>query len=382
MALLLITVFVDFTCFGIIFPVLPFLTRELGGSAADVTLVIAAGAVAQAFCGPFWGRASDRFGRRPVLVLALVGSALSYLWFGFAGSLAVLYFARMLTGATKGAVPIAYAWAADLSPPEQRPKAMGRIGAAIALGFVAGPALGGLLAELPAGDQPHFALPCWVADGLSAANTLLALALAEPKRLSAVAGDRPAAVGLRESGVAPLLATLVCLTIGFSLFISILPMWAELRFGWGPGEVGWAFAGTGVIIAMVQGGLLARATRAIGETGTFLAGTALLAAGLLGERLVTDVEGFVVQAAVLCFGYSLCQPTVLSLISGRAPPERQGAAMGTAATAGSLGRIAGPLVAGVLFEQVGPSAPQTLAGLLIVVLLALAARSLAGRRRS
>ena len=142
------------------------------------------------------------------------------------------------------------------------------------------------------------------------------------------------------------------------------------------------FAGTGVIIAMVQGGLLARATRAIGETGTFLAGTALLAAGLLGERLVTDVEGFVVQAAVLCFGYSLCQPTVLSLISGRAPPERQGAAMGTAATAGSLGRIAGPLVAGVLFEQVGPSAPQTLAGLLIVVLLALAARSLAGRRRS
>jgi len=381
MPLLLFTIFVDFVGFGLIFPILPFQAQALGGDPSDVTLLIAVGAVAQMCSGTIWGRASDRFGRRRVLLSSLLLSTVAYAWFGFAHSLAALYVARVLTGATRGAVPVAQAWMADLTTPEQRAEAMGRIGGAIGLGFVVGPALGGLLAGYGR-ETPDYAVPCLAAAGLSLLNALLALRLAEPGRPAAAA--RPAVhfrfAHVRSSGFM-LLATVFFITFAFSQVVAIFPLWAESRFAWGPVEVGYAFAGIGLAIALVQGGLLGRLVRRFGEVAVFGGGCALLACGLAAILAVVDPTSFAMQSLAVCFGYALCQPALTTLISKRGDPARQGRVMGAVGSAASSGRACGPLLSGFLYEEVGRNAPFLASALLIAVVAAGALASLRGAGR-
>ena len=182
MLVLLLTVFIDLIGFGIILPILPFYAQAFDATPVQIALLVAIYSAVQIISSPIWGRLSDRYGRKVILLSTLTGGAISYLWFGFAGSLASLFAARALSGAMAGNIGVAQAFMADISTKEDRAGAMGRLGAAFGLGFVVGPALGGLLIGVQPGTA-DFSLPCLVAAGISATAVLLGLArLREPER--------------------------------------------------------------------------------------------------------------------------------------------------------------------------------------------------------
>src|SRR5258706_6118194 len=290
MAVLFFIVFIDLVGFGIVIPLLPFYAEHFGASPDRVTLVMASYSLAQFFFAPVWGRLSDRFGRRPILLVSLVFSVASYLWLGFADAWCMLYGARLLPGAGAGNIAAAQAYVADVTPPEGRAKGMGLIGAAFGLGFTVGPAIGGLIA----GSDPTAAAvarPAFVAAALSPlafAGTLIFLREsltadrhARPRpsrwRLAQDAFGRPA---LRQ-----LLLLLFITLVAFAGMETTFALWAEGAFGWGPRQVGGIFFFVGIVLILVQGGLIGRLTKRFGEARLLLAGSLAITLGLVGLPL-------------------------------------------------------------------------------------------------
>lgn len=376
MFVLLLTVFVDLVGFGIIFPVLPFLALEFGASALEVTALVAVYSGMQIVFGPVWGRLSDRFGRKPVLIATLIGGGLGYAWFGLAQSLGELFLARALTGIMAGHIPVAQAFLADITPPERRAEAMGRFGAAFGLGFVVGPALGALLI----GDAaaPDFTRPALAAGGLAWLSALLGLViLREPARQSRRAegrrGWRAIMHRVSRADLLIILGLTLFVTFTFSEVIAIFPLFAEARLGFGPVEVGWCYSVIGLLVAILQGLVLGPATRRAGEGRVLLTGALGLFVGMAMTPWVEGIASLGVQIVLLCIGTSFCHPTLTALVSRRAPAGDQGAVMGVASAVASTGRIGGPPFAGALFEQHGPDMPLIVGALLVLPVVATAA---------
>ena len=372
MYLLLFTVFIDLVGFAIIFPILPFLALHYGADAREVMLLVAVYSAAQILGAPFWGRVSDRIGRKKVLLLTLAGGGVGYIWFGLAGSLTALFLARGAAGAMAGNVAVAQAYLADISAPEERASAMAKIGAVFGLAFIVGPGLGGILTGTDP-EQPQFLLPCLVAAGLSFTACLFGLVLLrEPRKHRERAATVPlseALVTMRRPDVLILVALMATVSLVFSQTISIYPLWLESHFNWGPREVGYVFTYIGLVVAIIQGGLIGSMIRRFGEWRVLTLGATAFIAGLAMVAWITGTPSLVLQTTVLCLGLSLCNPVLTGLISQAAAAEHQGAILGASSAAANTGRIIGPPLAGLVFIEFGVDWPFILgAGLLIPVL--------------
>jgi MFS transporter, DHA1 family, tetracycline resistance protein len=378
MPTLFLIVLVDLVGFGLVIPLLPFYALRFAASPQQVTVLLAVFSLMQLFTAPLWGRLSDRVGRRPVLMVSMAASVLAYLWIGSATALWMLFAARAFAGACAGNIAAAQAYIADVTKPEDRARGMGLIGAAFGLGFIIGPALGGLLA----GNDPATAnveTPAWVAAGLSLlALCGVALLLSESRpadqrdrgpsrnRLAAILGvlGRPA--------LSRLILIFFLVILAFAGMESTFALWAIGQFGWGPRQVGYVFSYVGILSALLQGGLIGRLTRLFGEERLLFCGLALIGAGLLTLPFARNLAVLAPGLSALAIGMGLTQPSLNSLISRRAGREEQGEVLGVSQSVGSLSRVLGPAAAGFFFGEFGRNAAFFWGAVLVVAALLVA----------
>src|SRR5712691_3039689 len=362
MPILFLIVFVDLVGFGLIIPLLPFYGERFAASPQQVTILLAVYSLMAMIAAPLWGRLSDRIGRRPVLMASMIAAALAYLWLGLASSLWMLFAARAFAGAWAGNIAAAQAYIADVTPPERRARGMGVIGAAFGLGFIIGPALGGIVAgnELATADLET---PGLIAAGLSLIAFLGVVLLLPESRPASERGQpsrgRIAALcnALGRPVLSRLLVVFFLVILAFAGMESTFALWAMRQFGWGPAQVGYALTFVGLLSAIMQGGLIGILARRFGEERLMLGGLALIALGLIVLPFARDLPLLLVALSGLALGMGGVQPSLNSLISRRAGVEEQGEIMGVAQAVGSLSRVLGPLIAGSLFGALGRGSP-------------------------
>ena len=377
---LFLIVFIDLMGFGINIPLLPFYAEHFHADPFTVGLLMATYSLTQLIAAPVWGRMSDRVGRRPVLLLTLGGAAASYIWLGFVDSLAALFAARAIGGFMAGNISAAFAYMADITTRENRAKGMGLIGAAFGLGFIAGPAIGGLLA----GADPataDFSRPAFAAAGLSLAALLLAAFILKEslsEEIRARIAARPP-----EQRFQRLIKALKTPKLGFLVMLSFLAtfvfagmeatfaMWSERTYEWGPQQNGFLFAGVGIVIAVIQGGLIGRLANRFGEAQLIIQGSIALAIGMVLIPFAATLWVLVLAMVALAYGFSTLSPSLNSLISLQVDEENQGAIMGVTRSATTLARIVGPAWAGLLFSQLGKDWPYFVGGLVMLVVAGL-----------
>lgn len=364
--IIFLTVFIDLIGFGIVLPLIPLFSREFGASELFCGVIMAAFSAMQFLCAPFWGRLSDRIGRRPVILIGLSGSCLSYVVFALAFSLEgdlkqyalwVIIGSRLLAGVMGANISVAQAYMADISPPDQRSKSMGLIGMAFGLGFVFGPAIGGF-AVTWFGSQG----PGWVAAGISGFAFLFALVkLKESKGEQATkAEQRPHFQQILHVLAQPQLRLLILLffsaTFCFTTFETTLGWLVLDNFGLshttaeGAVTVSYLFAFAGFVGAMVQGGAIGRLVKMLGEKKLIVVSLLLTGLSLAPFPYTREWGPFLAVLAGLAVGSSLARAPIFGMISILAPADEQGATIGVAQSVGSLARILGPIFAGACFQ--------------------------------
>ncbi|HVH79900.1 MAG TPA: MFS transporter [Stellaceae bacterium] len=371
MPILFLIVFIDLVGFGLVIPLLPFYAERFSATPQEVTMLLAVFSAMQTLTSPIWGRLSDRVGRRPVLMISMTAASLAYLWLGFASALWMLFAARALAGACAGNIAAAQAYIADVTPPEKRAKGMGMIGAAFGMGFIIGPALGGVVAgnNLATAD---LRTPGLIACGLSLI-ALLGVLFVLKESLPAGLPPRPRKgrfAALREAlgrpALARLLAVFFLAILAFGGMEAVFALWAMAQYGWGPAQIGYLFTYIGVVSAVMQGGLIGKLTARFGEEKLLVAGLVLIALGLLAIPAAHDLPILIVAVTCLALGMGAMQPSLNSLISRRAGADEQGEVMGVAQSVASLSRVLGPLFAGALFAGFGRNSPF-LVGMVLVI---------------
>ncbi|MBU1226503.1 MAG: MFS transporter [Actinobacteria bacterium] len=354
---------VDLLGFGIILPLLPLYAERFGAGPLAIGLLFASYSLAQMVFAPLWGRISDRVGRRPVLLVAIAGSAVGSLVLGLAGSLAVLFVGRIIDGASGATVAVARATVADAASPTQRPRLMGLLGAAFGLGFVAGPALGAA-ATLAGPSVPFFA-----AAAISLLNLAAALARLPETRTAAATMERSSAGWRDMSGpvLRFVLITFLALT-GFSAFEATLALFGSDRFEMSESVVALVFAGLGVVFVGVQGLAVGPVTGRIGEAGALRLGVTLGIVGYLGIAAAGSWPLLAGGLGLLAVGQGLLTPALSSAVAAAAPYDRAGAALGLQHAAGGFARLVGPVLGGGLFTIAG-SLPFVAGACLAIVAL-------------
>lgn len=362
----------DLVGFGIVLPILPIYARRFGASPLDAALLVAAFSAASFLASPFWGRLSDRVGRKPVLVVSLLGTAAGSLLTGLAGGLALLFVGRLVDGASGASVAVAQAAASDLAGPGQRPRLFGLLGAAFGLGFVAGPAIGALSAL----GGPR--LPFLLAAGLSGINAVVAarrLPETSPgsgqsrRRFNPLAGLSPG------RGIGGLIGVAFLALVAFSAFEATLSLFGQRHLGFSITSTAAVFAAVGLGIVVVEGGAVRLAVAHWGELGTLRAGLAFNAAGLACLAAARSWALAAPALALLAAGQGLVQPTMASALAGRAGPSRRGQVLGAQQSAGGLARVIGPAAGGALLGAGASGLPYALGAGLSALALGLALRS-------
>ncbi len=378
MLAIFLIVFIDIVGFGIIIPLLPFYAEHFGATPSEVGFLMATYSLAQLVTAPLWGRLSDRIGRKPVLVISLAGLAAAYVGIAFAGSLLALFVARSLAGAMAGNIAAAFAYAADITTPENRARGMGLVGAAFSLGFIFGPAIGGILAGTDPANA-DFTTPALAAAGLSAAALVVTVLFLKPPpspkaRSVADGAVLPASFRgmLADPAVRWVLMLIFLATFVFAGMESVFAIWSRREFGWGPEQNGYVFAFVGLMSALVQGGLIGRLSRIYGERRLIIAGAALLAAGIIALPLAPTIAGLVIALLAVSVGFGMLSPALTSHLSHQAAPGSQGALMGLGRSVSTLARVLGPSAAGVVFHLMGKDWPFYVGGLVLIVVVALA----------
>ncbi|MBN2471483.1 MAG: MFS transporter [Anaerolineae bacterium] len=350
--LLFFTLIVLMMGFGMAIPVLPFYVDSFGASGSELGLLMSIYAVMQFFFAPVWGGLSDRYGRKPLILLGVFGNALSQLLFALAGSMTMLFIARALSGILSAAtIPTAMAYISDSTDAENRSSGMGMIGAAMGIGMVLGPGLGGMLAT------GNLSLPFFVAAGLSTLAFILIVillpeSLPEHKRSQATGFQGPQLDAMWRALFSPiglLLVMAFLISFGLTNFEAVFGLFAKDRFGFGSGEVGGILMFIGVVTAVMQMGLTGPLTRRFGEVGTLRGSLFISVIGFLVMLLAENMAGILLTTLIFVAGNSLLRPVTSSMISKRATVP-QGVAMGFNNSFMSLGRIVGPTFAGLLFD--------------------------------
>lgn len=384
------TILIDFIGFSVLIPVLPLYAEQLGASSFEVGLLLSLYALAQLVFLPAWGWVSDRMGRRPIILVSLLGTAFSFVMLALAHSLAMIYLARVVGGFFAASIGTAQAVVTDLTPASERARGMGLIGAAFGLGFVVGNALGGLLAAV------HPRAPFYAIAALALANLAVAwIWLPESHPEDARPKDRR---GLGRALIpAPLrlVAALHDRRIGLYLYLffhiftafaaleSMLALFMHQRFGLGPRDVGFVFAYIGVFIALTQGLLVGQLASRLGEIRLVVIGLAATGIGLLAISLVPAYGWLYVVGPFIAFGNGIAFPAFTSLYSKACHSEKAGELLGESQSMATAGRIVGPAWAGLALGHVALGAPFAIAGVLMLIALAVFLRgrpTLLGRR--
>ncbi len=356
------TVALDLVGFGIVVPILGRYAERFGANGLQVGLMFASFSVAQMVFAPILGRISDKVGRKPVIVFSLIGTAVGSFVTGAAGALWVLFLGRILDGASGASVAVAQGAVADIAPPEQRARLMGMLGAAFGVGFVVGPALGGLAAL----GGPH--VPFYLAGSIAAVNAVAAMI-----RLPETKPDTSHITEKHQHGSAlsPALKRFALVgflsMLGFAGFEATFSIWGEKQFGFTEGSASLVFVFVGVTLVAVQGGLIGPLTQRLGSRKLLRIGLSLVAVGLLLLGVTTTWPMLFVALFLLSLGQGMSGPSGSALVAELAPVERRGEAIGYQQSTAAFGRVAGPVMAGALFDQVGINSQFLVSGILIVV---------------
>jgi MFS family permease len=360
LGVLFLTVFIDLIGFGMVIPFLSFYAREYHASGVMVGAVVGVYSIMQFFFAPVWGRLSDRIGRRPVILISLTASCIGYLLFGFARSLMLLFISRIIAGAGGANIGTAQAYIADITTPENRAKGMGAIGAAFGMGFILGPPLSGFLGEYGSHHGMHGnLLPGIVAASLS----FIALAVA----FFVLGESRPPNATVR-SKVPPqfdkrvwnaMLSRAILGAIIAALFLTLfavsgmetsVTLHARDRFQFRQRDMAHWFLFMGVIVAVIQGGLIGRLSKWLGERTLVAIGAASFTIGFLAVPSLWDVRGLYAVAFFIAIGQGLTYPSLTAMLSKVTSADEQGSMLGLASGIGSLARFLGPIVTGFLYD--------------------------------
>jgi DHA1 family tetracycline resistance protein-like MFS transporter len=373
LGLVLVTVFLDLIGFGIVLPLLPFYATSMGATPLEVGFIMAAYSLMQLIFSPVWGSLSDKYGRRPILLIGLFGSSVSYVVFGLAETLAVLLISRILGGVMGANVPVAQAIIADSTSPAKRARGMGLIGAAFGLGFIFGPAIGGILSRW------GYAAPGFAAAAIAGLNAIVAVfllpeSLPRDRRTDARAGwgalvDRLKASRrvLRRPELRRPIGVLFLITWGFAGFTVTFPLFLDEPLGLSAAHAGGLFAYVGLLSAIVQGRLIGPLVERHGEKRIATIGGLLLAAGFSSIAAFPSLWPLFGSLALVGLGWGCAIPSLQSVISRRARSGEQGEVLGVNQSSASAGRVIGPVAAGWGFGVLGPQIGFVAGGLLVAL---------------
>jgi DHA1 family multidrug resistance protein-like MFS transporter len=339
--------------FGVVIPIIPFYMESMGAGGTELGLLVASYAVMRLICAPIWGSISDKVGRKPILMIGILGYGITMVLFGLATQLWMLFAARILSGVLSSATsPTTMAYIGDSTSEEDRSGGMGIMGAAVGLGTIFGPALGGILA----GES--LSVPFFIAGGMSILALIL-ITIFLPESLP-VEARQPSLKGIQlpevhlwwqaiTSPIGILLILVLLLTSGMMIFYGIFGLYALERFNYGTEEVGIIFMVVGLVSAITQGLLTGPLTKRWGESPVIKVSMLVSSLGFILMVLADTFWTVMLSIGVFIFATSLLIPTVTSLTSKRAE-SMQGMAMGLSNSFMSLGRIIGPLWAGFVFD--------------------------------
>ena len=356
--IIFVTVFIDLIGFGMVIPILPYYanTEPFLATPFEIGILVGVYSLMQFFFSPILGRLSDKYGRRPILFISILGSAVGYFVIGFAETLVLVFVGRIIGGITGANISTAQAYIADITTRENRAKGMGLFGAAFGVGFILGPAIAGILSKYGV----H--VPFYFAGALSLANAIaLYFILPESLKPGAVNHDerkgRIAEIfeSLREKEFGVINLVYFLLVTAFSIMTYAFVLYTAFRFGYKPEENGYLFAYIGVIAIITQGVLFDRLVKKFGESPLIVFGCLLMVVSLFAVPFIGPVSGGVaallIGMAVLSVGNSLASPALTSLASKGADDRDQGRTMGILQSGASLARVAGPLLGGVLLNN-------------------------------
>lgn len=383
-----IVVFVDLLGFSLILPLLPYYAEQYGASPFIVGLLVASYAAASLIGSPLLGRLSDRYGRRPVLLVSVFGTLLGFVFLGLAAPLGeglarlvapsaanafvlgILFFARILDGLTAGNLTVAQAYISDVTDEKSRARGLGMIGAAFGLGFIIGPAAGGLL------SRTSYSLPAFVAAGIAALNLaqiffLLPESLSEARRRAMGERQRPPftlralAAALNRPVVGPLLHVRFFFGLAFATFQTIFALYAQQKLGLGADATGYVLTYVGVLSVIVQGGLIGPLTRRFRETWLIITGLWLMALSLLAWAFVPNLVTLLIVMLPMALSGGVLGTVLQSAITKAVEPEEIGGMLGIAGSLEAATRVVAPAVGGLLLEKLGTWSPGIFAALLM-----------------
>ena len=359
-----LTIFVNLVGFGIIIPLLPFYAETFGASPFVIGLLFASFSVSQLVAAPLLGELSDRYGRRPVLIFSLIGTALSFAMLAVAQSLVMLFAARIVDGLSGGNITTARAYIADVTTQEDRARAFGMLGAAFGLGFILGPALGAAFSYI------SYTAPIWAAAVITIAATALAWFWLPETLHRARAGGGSPWKALREvsgrSQLRVLLSVDFVYWMAFAVYQTAFALFGAARFGFGAAGTGYLLSAFGVLGVFVQGMLVGPVVTRFGAKRTLIAGLLFAAIGWGGSAVTHSVPVFVAMLVPGALGIGLCNATLSTLISNAAGPHEQGRVQGAAGALESLGRTLGPIWGTGALQTLGEGKPFGIAAVLLV----------------
>ncbi len=377
-----LTIFIDLVGFGIVIPLLTFYAEEFNATPLDVGLLVGSYSLMQFIFSPFWGHLSDRFGRKPILFLTILGSSIGYLILGLAGSLFMVYFGRILAGIMGGNLATAQAYIADVTTRENRARGMGLFGMAFGLGFILGPALAGILSKF------GMHVPFLFAAGLSFLNTFLLLFILPESRKP---GTQDTSGGrgrmsmlldsLREKRFATITVDYFLIVMAFSMMTTAFAYFTLVKFGYDAEKTGYLLGFVGLTAAVMQGGVFGILAKKLGEATLVVIGCIILVGSLLVVPFVSSESGGLIALLIgigaFAVGNSIASPALTSLASKTASEDAQGHALGILQSAASLARVIGPLLCGVLLNNAAQQVDDhtllrtfwTAAGIMFIALL-------------
>src|ERR1700761_7633258 len=377
---LIAVIFINMLGFGIIVPLLPFFARSMNAQPWQISLIFSAYSMGGFFGEPFWGRLSDRYGRKPLLISTISGNCLCYLALAFAPNVTTAFIIRCLGGLMSGNGAVIQGYLADVTPPERRARMLSRQGAAWNVGMIVGPAVGGAFAHTNMGPI-GFRIPMFIASALSAiAVTAVILVIRESRVRDTSFSHRPnrwAALG--EAVGNPVIGRLMLLTFlvgcAFTGIESQFGLWGQAKFGWGPRQISVCFAAVGAVAAFTQFFITGPLSERFGEGRMLAIGMAVDATGSALPPLSTGLPMTTALMCVTAVGQSVAWPNVGALISRTADPHRQGQILGLNNASGAFARFVGPLSAGLTFANISINAPFIQGALIVApaILLALSA---------
>jgi MFS family permease len=376
---LLLNAFLDMLGFAMVFPLLPLYAVRLKADPTTIGLLVASFSMAQVAASPLWGRFSDRFGRRPALLVSLFGSSIAFIIFAFADSILMLFLCRVVQGASGGTTGVMQAYVGDSVEPRERAKALGWLSAATNTGVMIGPAVGSTVWLL----GPRF--PGLLAASLCVINLVFAwFVLPEskaPKTEGEGEGPRPSiAAMVRETirhpgrAASELIWIYAVAMTAFSSMTAILAIYLMKRFRIDEATIGYVFPFLGAVSVVMRAGVLGRLVARFGEVRLMQAGALLLALGLLAFPLPRHIALLVPVMVLVPIGTALLFPATSALLSQRCEKRVLGQVMGVQQAFGGVARIFGPIWAGAAFERLGPSVPFEVAGVVVLLVALLTAR--------